>query len=265
MNRAARVSYLFVVSIVTFSFISIISFETSGQDVQAKMAQAEDLNRQAIIRVSEKRFAEAIELLTKAVGLEPKFAEAHMNIGSAYLLSGRPEDAIEHLRKGLSFDPKSHKGNNQLGVVYEKLGRLDDAVAAFNRAIKLKPDYPLAHFNLGAAYLWANKLKQADLWLHKAARLDPTNDEIKLYVGVLYAKQDRFREAIAEVRPVTQRQPGHDEANLTLCKIYLLANDRESALNLYQNFKAVNVPLADEMFKSIYSDKIVFVSDKAKN
>lgn len=265
MNRAAKYPFLPAFSLLTLIFVSFfISFEASGQSNQENLAKAEDLNRQAILRFNEKRYDDALFLLKDAVAIDPTFASGWMNIGSAYLLSGRPELGVEPLQKGIRLEPDSHEGYNQLGVVYEKLGRVDEAVEAFKKAIDLKPDYALGNFNLGAAYLWSKKWKQAGLFLEKAAKLDPSHREVKLYLAVLYANQKKYPDAISEVKKVTQKNPDDDYASLILCRIYLLANDRDSALNMYQAVKSTKLTLADEMFKSIFSDRVVLVSEKGR-
>lgn len=261
MNRAAKYLFLPAFGLLTLIFIS---FEASGQSKQENLAKAEDLNRQAILRLGEKRFDDAISLLKQAVEIEPTFASGWMNIGSAQLMAGRPQLGVEPLQKGISLEPDSHQGYNQLGVVYEKLGKVDEAIASLKKAIEIKPDYALANFNLGATYLWQGKMNQAEAFLEKAAKLDPSHREVKLYLAVLYANQKKYPNAISEVKKVTQKNPDDDYASLILCRIYLLANDRDSALNMYQAVKSTKMSLADEMFKSIFSDRIVLVSEKER-
>lgn len=258
MNRADKCLRLAIV-IVTFSFGSFILSETHGQEIKNNRLEAEELNRQAVSRTGEKRFDEAIELLNNAIKLAPEFVEAHLNLGTVHQYAGRPEIAVGHIKRGLQLDPRSHIGHNQLGVVYDELGKLDMSIESFKTATELKPDFALAHFNLGAAYAWTGRLKPAEAALQKATRLDPSNVEIRLYLAAVYAKQARPSEAIAKVKEITRESPDHETANLMLCRFYLLADDRRSALSVYQSFKSVNAPLAEQMFKSIFKDKVVIL------
>lgn len=262
MTRAARIRDLFPITLVAAAIFHLLFISDSrGQDNAGSIARAEDLNRQAILRIGNKNYDDAIALLDKAIKTYPGFAEAHMNLGTAHMLAGRPKDAIAPLRKGIELDPTAYKGFNQLGVVYEKLGRTDDAVRNLRKAVELKPDYALGYFNLGAAYLWSERLDEAERALETAARLDPGNNEIKLSLGVVYAKQKRFAKAVAEVKKVADKDPTHEEAGLILCRLYLLSNNRDAALSLYQTAKTTNITLAEEMFKSIFGDRILVVKD----
>jgi tetratricopeptide (TPR) repeat protein len=259
MSRAAKIHFGFC--IVILSFLIPIATEISGQTKGETVA---DLNRRAIQLINNKEFETAIQILTKAIEISPTAVELHLNLGTAYLLSGRAELGLGHIKKGIEIDPGSYKGYNQLGVAYDKLGRDDLAVDALKKAVELKPDYAFGYFNLGKAYLFANRLKLAEAALEKGMKLDPTNDDGRLHLATLYAKQERFREAIAVAKTVTKNQPYNDNANLILCKIYLLANDRDSALGMYQSFKATNVSLADEMFRSIFGGRILDASKLAR-
>lgn len=259
MNRA--VGYIYF-AVIIFSIGTFNSTVTSGQNIRPGRAEAEDLNRRAIASFGEKRFSNAIELLEKAIKADPEFADAHFNLGTVLATAERPYEALKHIQKGLELNPDSHIGYNQLGTAYDKLEKTDLAISAFQKALEIKPDYALAQFNLGAAYVWAGRLKPGEASLEKAARLDPSNAEIKLYLGAIYSRQGRHSEAIATVKKLTRESPKNERANLMLCRLYLLADDRQSALDMYQSFKTVNTALADQMFKSIFSGQVLSLPGK---
>ena len=138
MYKAAT-SYISIIVFI-FSFVLTVTLETAAQsDAEAK-AKAEDLNRQAILRIREAKYDQAIPLLNQAITIAPKFAEGHLNLGSAHMLAGRPADSISHLKRGIELDPSAPEGFNQLGVAYEKMGKVNLAIEALEKAIALKPD-----------------------------------------------------------------------------------------------------------------------------
>lgn len=265
MTRAARIRDLVPITLLaTAVFHLLFVSDSSGPDNAGSVARAEDLNRQAILRIGDKNYNEAIDLLEQAIKTYPGFAEAYVNLGTAHLLAGRPKDAVAPLRKGIQLDPAAYKGHKQLGVVYEKLGRTDDPIRNLRKAVALKPDYALGYFNLGAAYLWSEQLDEAQRALENAARLDPGNNDINLTLGDVYAKQKRFATAVAEVKKVADKDPTHEEASMILCRLYLLSNNRDAALSMYQTAKTTNITLAEEMFKSIFGDRLLVVKDVAR-
>jgi tetratricopeptide (TPR) repeat protein len=48
---------------------------------------------------------ESIAYLTKAVTINPKFADAHYNLGVALAKQGRLDESIRHFTKALQADP----------------------------------------------------------------------------------------------------------------------------------------------------------------
>ncbi len=261
MYKAARTHLIF--GLITLSIFSILTTEAAAQAGGAAVT-AEDLNGQAIEQINNKKYDAAIGLLSKAIEIKPGLADAHFNLGTAHLLAGRAEVALGHIRKGTELNPSSYKGYNQLGVVYDSLRQDDLAIKALKKAIDLKPDYAFGHINLGKAYLFKNQLQLAREALEKGLRLDPSSDDGKLHLAVLYAKQARYSQAIKVARGVTERRPDDETANLILCQIYIMANDRDSALGLYQSFKGTNVSLADQMFRSLFNGRTVDASGLAR-
>ena len=86
--------------------------------------------------------AEKIELLRRAVEINPLVAESRFELGLALRESGNAADAVEHLEKATRFSPGVASYWRELGVALSKSARPDAAVPAFERAIALDPsDY----------------------------------------------------------------------------------------------------------------------------
>jgi tetratricopeptide (TPR) repeat protein len=69
-----------------------------------------------------------IQMLQKAISLNPSFAEAHYELGKALLQAGKMNDALAALKKSLDLKPELAQSHYQLGQLYQKLG--DSALAA---------------------------------------------------------------------------------------------------------------------------------------
>jgi tetratricopeptide (TPR) repeat protein len=67
---------------------------------------------------------------------------------------GVDEARVEALfKKSLALDPRSADAHLQLGILYHDQRREQDAISEFDAAIRLKPDDPDAHYHLAQAYL----------------------------------------------------------------------------------------------------------------
>jgi DNA-binding transcriptional MerR regulator len=84
----------------------------------------------------------------RALALDPRHADAHVNLGCLEHEAGRLEAAERHYRAALEVRPDDATAAFDLGVVLEDLGRLDEARAAYERALGAEPDSADAHYNL---------------------------------------------------------------------------------------------------------------------
>ena len=101
------------------------------------------------LRLQAGHAADAVRLLEQAIAIDPKVAEYHNNLGSAYLTIGRQRRSLCSVRRG---DP-TRSGNAgralQSWAGADALGQLDEAAASYRRSNELRPANPFAHNNLG--------------------------------------------------------------------------------------------------------------------
>jgi tetratricopeptide (TPR) repeat protein len=91
--------------------------------------------------------AEARHAYERALELDPRHADAHVNLGRILHDAGQPQAADAHYRLALDAGPHATASFN-LGVALEDQGRADDAARAYRRALEWEPDLVDAHYNL---------------------------------------------------------------------------------------------------------------------
>jgi tetratricopeptide (TPR) repeat protein len=96
--------------------------------------------------------AEAKEAYERTVALNPRHADAHVNLGRLLHEEGAPAAAEKHYRAALTADPTHDTAAFNLGVALEDLGRVREAIEAYARALSLDPDNADAHYNLAGLY-----------------------------------------------------------------------------------------------------------------
>jgi tetratricopeptide (TPR) repeat protein len=84
----------------------------------------------------------------RALELDPKHADAHVNLGCLEHEAGRLREAERHYRAALEVRPGDGTAAFDLGVVLEDLGDLDGARAAYEAALAAGPARADAHYNL---------------------------------------------------------------------------------------------------------------------
>ena len=85
---------------------------------------------------------------TRALSINPDYAEAHSNLGMALQKQGKLDDAIQSYQRALNINPDYAEAHKNLGVALQDQGKLDDAIQSYRRALSINPDYALAHRNL---------------------------------------------------------------------------------------------------------------------
>ncbi len=101
-----------------------------------------------------RRFDLAEAELRRAVELHPGNAFAHVALGEAIDLSGRPIEAHLHIHKGIDLnrrDPRVHTFVGALARVHLNARDYEQAVGAARDALETRPDYPHANAYLLSA------------------------------------------------------------------------------------------------------------------
>jgi len=87
----------------------------------------------------------------KAIQLDPRNAEAYVDRGTNYfftpeMFGGSKEKAIEMLKKAIDLDPNSDTAHAWLASVYQATGRHNDARREIQEALRLNPDRGFAKY-----------------------------------------------------------------------------------------------------------------------
>jgi uncharacterized protein (TIGR03032 family) len=96
----------------------------------------------------DKRYFEAIEEFQKALGVQPDYLPALLNIGISLADIGRYAEALEALNNVIEQDASIAEAYNSIGFVYYQMGNLQLARENFSKAIDVKPDYNQARASL---------------------------------------------------------------------------------------------------------------------
>ena len=108
--------------------------------------------------------------LSPALKLDPKSADAWVNLGAALQVQGKLTEAVECHRRAPAIDPNHHRAHYSLARPCTTRVRRTKALAAYAEAIRLKPDYAEAHYNrwLRASEPWRFRRRLARLRLAAA-------------------------------------------------------------------------------------------------
>jgi protein O-GlcNAc transferase len=131
-----------------------VSLHTQGRLAEAETIYREVLRRQpdnfdathllGVIEMQRSRSGPAIELLSRAVSLNPSQPQALANLGSALLRANRTEEALRYYERALEVDPRFTGALNNYGNALQTLGRCEEAAAALGRLVGLAAEFDYA-------------------------------------------------------------------------------------------------------------------------
>ncbi len=163
--------------------------------IAAQSDFAEAWHYLGVIAYQAGRVGLAIELIQRAISLNPANADAHSNLGEVFRSLGRLDEAVASHRRALEFAPRSAEIHNNLGHALDAKGQTDEALAAYRLAIRLRPDFAMAHNNLGVLLANCGAMGEAIAAYHRALELAPGCVEFHHNLGNVLLGASRLDEA----------------------------------------------------------------------
>ncbi|HEV3343527.1 MAG TPA: tetratricopeptide repeat protein, partial [Pirellulales bacterium] len=154
----------------------------------------------------------AIARLTRVVQLQPRYAEAHNNLGNAFAADGQLPSAEKCFREALRCKPQYAEALNNLGNALRDQRKLDEAIDQYHVALQFKPDYGECHNNLGIALARKKRFDEAIASYGRALALNPTFAEPQNNLGIALAAQGRLEEAVEAFRRAIDLKPSYVDA-----------------------------------------------------
>ena len=160
-----------------------------------------------------KRPAEALASHDRAIALRPDYAETHYNRGNALMDLKRPEEALASYDKAIALKLDDADVHNNRGNALRDLKRLEEALASYDKAIALKPDYSAAHNNRGTALRDLRRSAEALASYDRAIALRPDYAEAHNNRGNALRDLKRFAEALASYDKAIALKPDYAETH----------------------------------------------------
>jgi tetratricopeptide (TPR) repeat protein/transglutaminase-like putative cysteine protease len=159
--------------------------------------KADELDESGRAAMQNGNFPLAVELLKKAVEVDPKHKYAWNNLGLAYLAMRQDDDAIAAFKKAVDVNPYDEFAYNNMGRAYWQDRKYDAAANAFHKQLEINPLDKFAHGNLGGMYAEWHKYDEAAPELEKAASLTPEDPGLQVGLGDAYLNLGQDDKALA--------------------------------------------------------------------
>ncbi len=171
-------------------------------------AEAFDYNLRArnyFYRLTKSGLNLAIQLFTKAIELDPRYAEAYAGLGEAHALHYATferneswlEKAIEYSLKALMYDTNLSEAYAALGLAYFYQEKYDEAHTSIQKSIELDANNFFGYWILGRLYFTTDREHESVEPFEKVIALNPDFYTAYSDLRMVYQKldkQDKIRE-----------------------------------------------------------------------
>ena len=186
-----------------------------------------------------RNFKEALSCYTKAIKLNPNYAEAHNNLGNLFKIQGELEKAITSYYEALEIKPNLYDASYNLGIIYQQKENFNLAKEKYFLTLETKPDHIGAYLNLGILYRQERNFQSSLLNLEKAEELDPFSAEIKNRLGNTLKDQGNYDAAIENFEKAISLDPKFAKAMNNIGNAYMDIGKIDEALTNYK--KAIEI------------------------
>ncbi|MBI3696688.1 MAG: tetratricopeptide repeat protein [Acidobacteria bacterium] len=177
------------------------------------------------VQVFDKQYPQAVDLLERAVRLDPSGAFSYNALGIAYLEQSDYARAIPAFRDASRRAPYWAYPLHNLALAYTEAGDSEAAIRSYEQAMRLAPSYSYLPYNLGLVYQRLNRRKDAEAAYRKTIALSPELGEPYNALGFLYASSGHPAEAERHYRQALEKNPNLLAARHNLA--LLLSEKRE--------------------------------------
>jgi len=151
--------------------------------------------------------------------VNPKDADAHVQLGLIYLQRRQEAKALEHLNKAYEIDSEEIDANYELGKIERARGNLQEALNHFSVVVEQNDKHSLSEVwrEIGATYLEANMLTEARDALEKYVERRAFDSEGLYYLGKVLKAQgetERAREMFQQAVESAKTSPDYRQRDL---------------------------------------------------
>lgn len=240
--------------------------------------QAAEVFRDGIMAMRGGNLDAAAADFSKAISLNPKFAESYFNLGLVLMQQGKWSESAKAVKHGQMLNPSLKGADLFLGIDNYRMDDLVASTSYLKRAVKIDATNADAWMWLGVVQLANGDALSAANSLDVAAKLRPNDVDILYHRGrahmlvskasydhmyqvapnswrvhqVLaesFAEADRPTDAISECKLAIQMRPREPGLHQQLGDIYWSQNQLDQAEGAYQDELQIDPGSYDAMYK----------------
>lgn len=202
----------------------------------------------------KKRFLEAYREFKTALEKDPKYAEAHYNLGRVYKAQGFIKEALIEFQIALKINPAYLAARRELDSIKASL----EQDVRSQLKIQGQETVQQTEFSTlpadeaekkGRQFLNQGKSQEAIRYFEQALRQKPNDGQLLKMVGYLYFQQNRFSNALEYYSRAREYLPVDAEVPYALGLIYMKTKMPEKAEDVFRQ----TLKLQPDMVKAVFA------------
>jgi len=165
----------------------------------------------------------AVELLGKAIEIDPQFVLAQYTLGAVHQNLGNRWKAAAQFRASTQLDAAYPEPYKALGDLFLTAPRrlFEQAIEAYAKALEIRPFYADAHVGLGDAKAAKGDVDGAVAAYQKALGFNPLNAKVHVSLGKLYySEKGQYYESVQAYKKAIELDSSFLEARMGLAEVY---------------------------------------------
>lgn len=211
----------------------------------AKRNQFDALHLLGVVRLQQGRAEEAIDLIGKALRINPRSPAAHVNLGAAFGALKRLNEALGCYDKALTFDRDHLLALNSRAATLLDLGRPEEGLASLDRALAINPSNVETLRRRGQVLWQMKRLDEALACCETLLAIDPNRADALSNRGTILQALNRMDEALASYDEALAIKSDHADALNNRGNLLSKLGRLDEALASYDRAVAISPGNAD--------------------
>ncbi len=165
-----------------------------------------------LANLQSRHWANSETLFTHAIAVASPNPLAQCSLGNELSRQGRFQDAVPHFQETLRLEPTYAEAWGNMGTALMSLGQTDQAEEAYEKALALNTTLIEPRLNIARIYMQKHQDAQAEAVFAKLAADKPEIPETFFFMGHLRTRQNRLTDALALFDQAIAKNPAYADA-----------------------------------------------------
>ena len=203
---AGAIGIFFVVAYVFYKFYQIRPVRYLAMTVFSIIIVG--LTARTIIRNTDWKNEDNLWFATARTS--PSSYVNHNNLGDVYARRGDFEKSLKEFTRAIEMNPKYADAYNNRANIYGRTGRIQEAITNYNRALELNPNIWQSHENLGAIYFDLKQYELAEQHMRLAIKIYPVQEALLTNLAIILATKgdpNQAKQYVVEALKINPKYP----------------------------------------------------------